>query len=40
MTTDVRDIDGARRDGVLAALAAAIDEVSARRGVNDHDRTD
>jgi N-carbamoyl-L-amino-acid hydrolase len=33
MTTDVRDIDRARRDGVLAALAQAIDEVSARRGV-------
>jgi len=34
MTTDVRDIDGARRDGVLAALGAAIKEVSARRGVS------
>ena len=34
MTTDVRDIDGTRRDGVLAALAAAIQQVSARRGVN------
>ena len=33
MTTDVRDIDGARRDGVLAALAAAAQQVSARRGV-------
>jgi ureidoglycolate amidohydrolase len=33
LTTDVRDIDGARRDGVLAALRTAIDEVSARRGV-------
>ena len=33
LTTDVRDIDGARRDRVLAALADAISEVSARRGV-------
>jgi N-carbamoyl-L-amino-acid hydrolase len=33
LTTDVRDIDGARRDGVLAALAQAVEEVSARRGV-------
>jgi N-carbamoyl-L-amino-acid hydrolase len=33
LTTDVRDIDGARRDRVLAALADAINEVSARRGV-------
>ncbi len=33
LTTDVRDIDAARRDGVLAALAAAAREVSARRGV-------
>jgi N-carbamoyl-L-amino-acid hydrolase len=33
LTTDVRDIDGARRDGVLAALADAANEVSARRGV-------
>ena len=33
ITTDVRDIDRARRDGVLAALAAAAEEVSARRGV-------
>src|SRR5580698_214609 len=33
ITTDVRDIDRARRDGVLAALAAATGEVSARRGV-------
>jgi ureidoglycolate amidohydrolase len=32
-TTDVRDIDGVRRDSVLAALQRAIDEVSARRGV-------
>jgi N-carbamoyl-L-amino-acid hydrolase len=33
LTTDVRDIDGARRDSVLAALADAANEVSARRGV-------
>jgi N-carbamoyl-L-amino-acid hydrolase len=33
ITTDVRDIDGARRDRVLAALADAANEVSARRGV-------
>ena len=33
MTTDVRDIDSARRDSVLAALAATVQEVSARRGV-------
>ncbi len=33
MTTDVRDIDQARRDGVLHALHAAADEVGARRGV-------
>jgi len=33
ITTDVRDIDAALRDGVLAALAAAGNEVSARRGV-------
>jgi len=33
MTTDVRDIDRARRDGVLAALASAVEEVSQRRGV-------
>src|SRR5208337_4201990 len=33
ITTDVRDIDGARRDRVLAALAEAASEVSARRGV-------
>ena len=33
LTTDVRDIDGARRDRVLAALAEAASEVSARRGV-------
>jgi N-carbamoyl-L-amino-acid hydrolase len=34
LTTDVRDIDGARRDRVLAALDAAVKEVSARRGVS------
>ena len=33
ITTDVRDIDGTRRDGVLSALAAAMNEASARRGV-------
>jgi N-carbamoyl-L-amino-acid hydrolase len=33
MTTDVRDIDGARRDRVLASLADASSEVSTRRGV-------
>ncbi len=33
MTTDVRDIDRARRDGVLAQLQAACEDVSARRGV-------
>jgi ureidoglycolate amidohydrolase len=33
LTTDVRDIDRARRDGVLAALAAAAKEIGARRGV-------
>ncbi len=33
ITTDVRDTDRARRDGVLAALAAAAQGVSARRGV-------
>ena len=33
ITTDVRDTDGARRDGVLKSLAATIDAVSARRGV-------
>jgi len=34
ITTDVRDIDRVRRDGVLAALASAVREVSARRGVS------
>lgn len=33
LTTDIRDIDRARRDSVMTALAAAIDGVSARRGV-------
>jgi hydantoinase/carbamoylase family amidase len=33
LTTDVRDIDRARRDRVLDALSAACDDVSARRGV-------
>jgi N-carbamoyl-L-amino-acid hydrolase len=33
ITTDVRDIDRARRDGVLAALASAAEEVRTRRGV-------
>jgi ureidoglycolate amidohydrolase len=33
ITTDVRDIDGARRDGVLAALATVANEVSSRRAV-------
>jgi N-carbamoyl-L-amino-acid hydrolase len=33
ITTDVRDIDKARRDRVLDALTKAIAEVSARRGV-------
>jgi N-carbamoyl-L-amino-acid hydrolase len=33
LEVDVRDIDGARRDRVLAAIAAACDEVSERRRV-------
>ena len=33
MTTDVRDIDSARRDSVLAAFAGKVQEVSTRRGV-------
>ncbi len=33
ITTDVRDIDRTRRDGALASLAAAADQVRARRGV-------
>ena len=33
LETDVRDIDGARRDRVLDALHAACDEVAGRRGV-------
>jgi ureidoglycolate amidohydrolase len=34
ITTDVRDIDRVRRDGVLAKFADAAKEVSARRGVS------
>jgi N-carbamoyl-L-amino-acid hydrolase len=33
LSLDVRDIDLARRDGVLASIAAACDEVALRRGV-------
>lgn len=33
LETDVRDIDGARRDRVLDALHAACDEVASRRGI-------
>ncbi len=33
MTTDVRDIDRARRDRVLAALGAVANDISRRRGV-------
>ena len=33
LTTDVRDIDGARRDRVLSTLAAVVNDVSRRRGV-------
>lgn len=33
LSLDVRDIDLARRDGVLAAIFAVCDEVAARRGV-------
>ncbi len=33
LETDIRDIDGARRDSVLDALRAACAEVAARRGV-------
>jgi len=33
LETDMRDIDGARRDQVLAALQAKCDEVATRRGV-------
>jgi N-carbamoyl-L-amino-acid hydrolase len=32
LSLDVRDIDLARRDGVLASIAAACDEVALRRG--------
>jgi N-carbamoyl-L-amino-acid hydrolase len=34
LETDIRDIDGARRDAVLDALAAACVEVESRRGVS------
>jgi N-carbamoyl-L-amino-acid hydrolase len=33
ITTDVRDIDRVRRDGVLASLVSSVEEVSARREV-------
>jgi ureidoglycolate amidohydrolase len=33
LETDIRDTDGARRDGVLAKLKAAATEIAARRGV-------
>jgi N-carbamoyl-L-amino-acid hydrolase len=33
MEVDVRDIDGARRDAVLAAIYSACDEIAKRRGV-------
>jgi len=33
ITTDIRDIDRTRRDAVMSALATAIEEVTARRGV-------
>ncbi|HUB28387.1 MAG TPA: M20 family metallo-hydrolase [Terracidiphilus sp.] len=33
LETDVRDVDGARRDGVIESLHAACDEVAGRRGV-------
>jgi len=33
ITTDVRDIDGARRDRVLTMLAAAAKQIASRRGV-------
>jgi N-carbamoyl-L-amino-acid hydrolase len=33
LDVDVRDIDGARRDGVLDRIARACDEIAARRGV-------
>ena len=34
MDIDVRDIDGARRDGVLAQINRAADEIAARRKVS------
>lgn len=33
LETDIRDIDGARRDAVIAGLKAAADEIAERRGV-------
>jgi len=33
LETDIRDTDGARRDGILAKLRSVAEEVSARRGV-------
>jgi N-carbamoyl-L-amino-acid hydrolase len=33
LSTDIRDIDGARRDSVLHALSSVASEVSVRRGV-------
>jgi N-carbamoyl-L-amino-acid hydrolase len=33
LESDIRDTDGARRDGVLASWRAAAEEVAARRGV-------
>ena len=34
LETDIRDIDGPRRDGVLKALLDACNDVAARRGIN------
>ncbi len=34
LETDIRDIDGARRDSVLGALKAACADVASRRGVS------
>ena len=31
---DVRDVDGARRDAVVARVTAAVDAIGRRRGVN------
>ncbi|MFC5863056.1 M20 family metallo-hydrolase [Acidicapsa dinghuensis] len=33
LETDIRDIDGARRDGVIASLKTAAEEIAERRGV-------